>query len=177
MFFNFCCVSVLREPSNQKNPHVCIVFPVSLLCILPPPPQKRLSCPVAQHACLTWYFTGWAPVRVRACVWGTVFGWVSFSSSGTVLLSIIPSAEGSASDSSLAHIWLSGAPDSSDHRPNLSPLECEFSDLRLQIVHLQQCQSRNTISFGNIFSSTAEAECSLTEPCVPRYFSISLKVG
>lgn len=49
------------------------------------------------------------------------------------------------------NIWLSRAPDSSHRQPNLSPLECRFSDLRLQIVHLQQCQSRNTISFGNIF--------------------------
>lgn len=107
-----------------------------------------------QHARLTRYFTGWTPVRtcVRGASSRTVFGWVSFSSSSPVLLSIIPLAEGSAYDSSLSHIWLSGAPDSSDHQSSLSPLECEFSDLRLQIVHLQQCQSRNAISFGNIFS-------------------------
>lgn len=35
-----------------------------------PPSPKWAGCPVAQRACLTWYFTDWAPVRVRACVWG-----------------------------------------------------------------------------------------------------------
>lgn len=68
-----------------------------------------------------------------------------------VRLSITPPAEGSPSESSLAHFGLSGAPNSSRRQPNLSPLECEFSDLRLQIAHLQRCQSRNTISLGNIF--------------------------
>lgn len=44
-----------------------------------------------------------------------------------------------------------GAPDSSHRQPNLSPLEWEFSDLCLQIAHLQQCQSRNAVSVGTIF--------------------------
>lgn len=122
------------------------------------PSLKRPSCPVAQHACLTWYFTGWAPVRVRACIWGlashTEFGWVSLSSSGPVLLSIIPPQQ-SQGQPLIPPCPISdsvGAPDSSHHRPNRPPpLECEFPDLRLQIVHLQQCQSRNTVSFGNAF--------------------------
>lgn len=92
------------------------------------PSLKRPSCPVAQHACLTWYFTGWAPVRVRACIWGlashTEFGWVSLSSSGPVLLSIIPPQQ-SQGQPLIPPCPISdsvGAPDSSHHRPNRPPL-------------------------------------------------------
>ena len=118
------------------------------------PSLKRPSCPVAQHACLTWYFTGWAPVRVRACIWGlashTEFGWVSLSSSGPVLLSII-SPQQSQGQPLIPPCPISDSVGLQTHPITPPPLEWAFPDLRLQIVHLQQCQSRNTISFGNAF--------------------------
>lgn len=113
---------------------------------------------------------------VPACVFDLVFPWLSSCQGrgqgfgpravvqslverhsaplAPVLLSIIPSAAaGSASDSSLPHIRLSGGSRliRSPAQSLPSPLECEFSDSRLQIVHLQQCQSRNTISLGDRF--------------------------
>lgn len=136
-----------------------------IVCLVPISASTtvRLISHVVQRAFLTWYSTSLAPVWVGACVWGpsshTEFGWVSLSSSGSVLLSIISSAEGSDSDSFLPHIGLSGAPDSSDHLPDLSALECEFSDLPLQIARLQQCQSGDAVALWEYISSTAEAKC------------------
>lgn len=92
---------------NQKNPHALLLFFFPSLsfyllhhpCPPVPPSYKaaELSCCAA---CMFDLVFHWLSCCQGVCVWGTssctVFGWVSFSTPGPVLLSIIPSAEGSA---------------------------------------------------------------------------------
>lgn len=63
--------------------------------------------------------------------------------------------------------------DSATHliaKPDLSMLECEFSDLLLQIVHLQQCQSKEPNCFWrNIFLNSWDTVF-FTETSVPRCY-------
>lgn len=151
-----------RKPPEPEKPSCFALFPS-----LPPffhpclpslsPVLKYLSCPVP--ACV------WPGISLAELLSGPgpVFGPRAVTQSlverhsaplAPALLSVVPSAAaGSASDSSLPHIRLSGGSRliRSPAQSLPSPLECEFSDSRLQIVHLQQCQSRNTISLGNRF--------------------------
>lgn len=154
-----------------------------LLCV----PPSLLIPPRIAVAKLFW----WA-----VCVWPSISPWWSLSGSWgcvqgqqqshcvwlwcqscslfwlcSMLFSIIPPTEGSAT-------WFHSPPfrtqwDSTNHLITgsiSSPPEGEFSDLRLQIVHLQQCQRRNAISLRNIFPQRARLGYSMTEPQVPRYF-------
>lgn len=132
-------------PSNHPSP-------------APPfPKKKKPRCPVERHvlvfhwlsSCQGWEACVWGALAVKECLVGCHSASLARRCSQS-----FPEQRGQPTPTPLLpppHIWLSGAPDSSDHRPNLSSLECEFSDLRLQIVHLQQRQSRNAISVGNIF--------------------------
>ena len=159
--------SFYSESLEQKTPSRFALFPPSV----PPPWTSRAvllrSMRVWPGISLAELSSGSGPA-FGGTGSHTVFGWVSFSSSGPALLSIIPSAEGSASRL-LAAPYLTqwGSRLIRSPRPNLAPLECEFSDLRLQIVHLQQCQSRNTISFGNIFPPRLRLSVQWLSPVSP----------
>lgn len=112
-------------------------------------------------------------------LWGrnshTAFGRVSFSSPGPTL----PHGPGAALNHSpdrgvsLIPRWpisdSVGAPDSSLRRPNLSPLECEFSDLCWQIAHLQRCRSCR-----EYISRVADAE---PVPQVLHYYPIEIRAS
>lgn len=65
-----------------------------------------------------------------------------------------------------------GAPDSSRRQPNLSPLECEFSDLCLQIEHLQRCRFCR-----EYISRVADAQRPEPVPQVLRYYPIEIRAS
>lgn len=163
---------------NNTPSHSLLRFPLLHSPSPPPPREAALSC----WAACSCYFTSWAPVRVRAFVSGTssqrVFGWVSFSSPGPVLLSIIPLSRRVSPLIPPCPIFDSaGLRTHSDRRPHLSPLEWEFPDFTLANCTSSAVSEQECNLFREYISSAAEAERSLTELCVPKYFSFSLKLG
>lgn len=150
------------------NDYISITSVLPTNTALPPLPEQ--SC----CAAFDWdFWVGGALVRVRARVLGQEQSHGVWA--GVIQPPIPPHGPGAALNHSpnrgvsLIPRWpisdSVGAPDSSRRRPNLSPLECEFPDLCLQIAHLQRCRSCR-----EYISRVADAE--RPEPPPPRYSTI-----
>lgn len=166
LLYNGCDSQSANHSSPAAFPFVFPIFPPFYTNTAshphphdPPPPHSR---PVAQCARLTWYFTGRAPYpgsgspfgghRQPPSVWRGVAvgpllgqrrraGGLFRSQSLSRLRGHPLSPRWPISDS--AGGGGEGLQTHPHRQANLSPLECEFSDLRLQMAHLQERQGSN----------------------------------
>lgn len=170
-----------------KIPHALYCLPLLPRVVPLLPPLSPTSPPqVAELSCCA------------ACVFDLVFHWLSscqgqglrlgHEQSHTVWLGVIqllwPCAALNHSLSGGVTLWFLAAPYLTQWGSKLirSPAQSLPSGVRIFWFTLANCTSSAVSKqehnlFWEYISSTADAECSVPEPYVPRYFSFYLKVG